>query len=63
MDKNNDFPSKPVSFWKTLPGILTALATLLTAIVGLIAGLNQLGIFERSSSSEAQPRRAEHARD
>lgn len=59
MDENIDSPSKRGSFWKTAPGVLTALATLLTAIVGLIAGLNQLGIFERSSSSEAQPRRAE----
>lgn len=34
-----------VSFWQTLPGILTALAALITAVAGLAAALSASGIF------------------
>ncbi len=40
MSTNND-----KSFFQTLPGILTATATLITAIVGLITVLNQVGLI------------------
>jgi hypothetical protein len=36
------------SFFQTLPGILTASATALTAITGLIIALNQVGFFRSS---------------
>jgi len=40
--------SKKPSFWKTLPGILTAAAGFTTAIAGLIVALNQAGLLKRS---------------
>jgi hypothetical protein len=33
------------SFFQTVPGILTAIATLLVAVSGLVAALNQIGFF------------------
>jgi hypothetical protein len=38
--------SKVQSWWQTLPGILTALATVITAIAGLITILYQTGFFK-----------------
>lgn len=32
-------------WWQTLPGVLKAAATLITAVTGLIIGLNQVGAF------------------
>jgi len=37
---------KPQSWWKTVPGILTAAAGFITAVSGLILALHQAGIFE-----------------
>jgi hypothetical protein len=37
------------SWWTTVPGILTALATTITAVGGLIAVLAQTGFLDRSS--------------
>lgn len=37
-------PPKP-GFWQTLPGILTAVAAVMTAVTGLIIGLAQAGII------------------
>lgn len=39
-------PDEPRSFWTTVPGILTGLAALLTAIGGLALALGQSGIFK-----------------
>lgn len=33
------------TWWQTLPGMLTAAATLITAVTGLIVGLNQAGVL------------------
>lgn len=44
-------PPKSQSWWQTLPGILTAVAAILTASTGLIMALNQAGVFSRASSS------------
>lgn len=46
-----DEPSKSQSWWQTLPGILTAVAAIITAITGLIVALNQAGGFSRESNS------------
>lgn len=46
-----DAPSKPQSWWQTLPGLLTAVAGIITATAGLIVALNQAGVF----SSESKP--------
>jgi hypothetical protein len=39
------------SFWKTLPGILTGIATLVTAIGGFIVILVQLGVFASAENT------------
>lgn len=46
-------PSKPQSWWQTLPGVLTALATIITAITGLIVALIQAGVFPQKGNSAA----------
>lgn len=38
-------PEEPKSFWSTIPGIITAIATLITAIGGFLVVLNQIGVF------------------
>jgi hypothetical protein len=42
---------KPQRWWSTLPGILTALAALITAMTGLVAALYQTGVL----GSKAKP--------
>ena len=41
------------SWWKTLPGVLTAVGALVTALMGGVVGLKQAGII----FSEGKPRR------
>jgi hypothetical protein len=38
---------RPPKWWQTVPGILTATAAIVTAVTGLIAALNQTGVFDR----------------
>lgn len=45
---------KDGSWWKTLPGIITGTATLLTAIGGLIMTLHQTGIIANANSPQSQ---------
>ncbi len=40
-----DDAEKKQSWWLTLPGILTAIGTFIGAITGLVAVLNQVGVF------------------
>lgn len=42
---------KSQSWWQTLPGVLTALAAIITASTGLFVALNNAGIFSRDSKS------------
>jgi hypothetical protein len=44
-------PDDSKSFFQTIPGILSAAATVLTAITGLIIALNQVGLFHSSPPS------------
>jgi len=44
---------KPTSWWMTLPGVLTALGALITAVTGLVLGLSQIGVFNTSSSDSS----------
>ncbi|MGH9840943.1 MAG: hypothetical protein ACREEM_19485 [Blastocatellia bacterium] len=37
---------KPQGWWQTLPGILTAIAAIITAVTGLIAVLYKTGVFD-----------------
>lgn len=52
MDKPPDPDQKKTNFWTSLPGILTGIAALVTAITGLTMGLLQHGVF---SSDRPQP--------
>ena len=40
------------SWWTTLPGLITAVATLLTAVGGLVAILNTAHFFDKTKTSE-----------
>lgn len=40
------------SFWKTIPGILTAIASLITAVGGFLLIVNQVGVCNRSKNTE-----------
>lgn len=42
------------SWWRTLPGVLTGLATTLTAIAGLIVAISQLDSDDTASGSETK---------
>ncbi len=44
-------PPKSQSWWQTLPGILTAVATFITASTGLIVALNNMGVFSNEAKS------------
>jgi hypothetical protein len=37
------------SFWKTVPGIITGLAAIITAVTGLVVALNGAGLFKESA--------------
>jgi len=43
------------SWWTTLPGMLTALAAIVTAVTGLLLGLNQIDLFKESAPDSASP--------
>lgn len=45
-DKKNDGEKKEKSFWGTLPGILTGIAAIVTAIGGLLVGLSAAGLLK-----------------
>ena len=47
--------SEHKSFWATLPGILTGLATVVTAVVGLIYALSEIGLVGTPGMMEPQP--------
>lgn len=38
---------QPQGFWRTIPGVLTAVATIITAVTGLLIAFGQLGLFEQ----------------
>src|SRR5216683_4094668 len=41
-----------VSWWRTLPGIVTAVAGAITAVTGLIIALNQAGLMSGTKGSQ-----------
>lgn len=53
--------SESKGWWQTLPGLLTAAATVITAVAGLLVALHQAGCFARNpqpsvqTSSESRP--------
>ncbi len=44
---------KPQNWWQTLPGLLTAIATIITAIAGLLGVLHQTDLFRPKSDQSA----------
>ncbi|MDQ0850523.1 hypothetical protein QFZ65_002461 [Arthrobacter sp. B3I9] len=44
---------KPTNWWATLPGVLTAVAAVITAVTGLLLGLGQLGLFDAAKPATA----------
>lgn len=55
-----DQDSKPKGWWQTLPGLLTAFATVITAVTGLLVALHQAGCFARSPQPVAQTQAEAH---
>ena len=49
-----DKESSPKGWWQTLPGVLTALAAIITAITGLLIAVHQAGFLGRSPQAPAQ---------
>src|SRR5215510_10382385 len=43
------------SFWRTLPGMLTAAAGIISATTGLVVALNQTGLFRSRTASASPP--------
>lgn len=50
-----DLESEPKGWWQTLPGLLTAVAGIVTALTGLLLAVHQMGCFDRSPVSQVQP--------
>lgn len=49
-------PEQPKQgWWHTVPGLLTAAAAFLAALTGLVAGLSQTGLFDRSREQVQPP--------
>jgi hypothetical protein len=46
---------KPQSWWSTLPGVLTAVAAVITAVAGLLAVLHQFRAFEHNDVPTPPP--------
>lgn len=42
------------SWWATLPGVLTGLAAVLSAVTGLVVAIDQLDLFSAAPSSEVE---------
>ncbi|MDE9449094.1 hypothetical protein J3R80_01255 [Aliiroseovarius sp. Z3] len=51
--KEEDSAKKPEekSFWKTVPGILTGIAAVVTAVATLLAAADKAGLFATDTSS------------
>jgi hypothetical protein len=49
------------SWWKTMPGVLTAIAGVLTAATGLIVGLHQAGLLNGEAVKPAPPQTEQQA--
>jgi hypothetical protein len=47
--------SKTQSWWQTFPGMLTAVAALITALTGLLVALHQAGLLDRRDTEEDAP--------
>lgn len=59
---SRDTQPESKSWWQTLPGVLTAVAALITAITGLLVAIHQAGWFNHANPDQAQntSRSADH---
>lgn len=48
MENKQESKSSPPSWWQTAPGVLTAIAALITATGGFLIVLNQIGCFDKT---------------
>jgi hypothetical protein len=46
--------SESKSWWQTIPGILTAVAAVITAVTGLVVALHQAGVLHRGASTQSE---------
>jgi len=51
------------NFWTTIPGIITGLAAIVTAITGLIVALNGAGLFNKSAAANKTSTEAKVKKD
>jgi hypothetical protein len=49
-----DAQSESKSWWQTLPGVLTAVAAVITALTGLLVAVHQTGWFDHRNKDQAQ---------
>ena len=55
MASAGDKDEKTSAFWTTLPGILTGIAAIVTAITGVTLGLLQYGVFGSKQGEHGKP--------
>jgi serine/threonine-protein kinase len=55
MGQNSDDAQRGTSFWKTIPGILTAISTLIGAVTGLVLAFHQIGFFKSVTPAPPSP--------
>ena len=56
-----DQDPKSKGWWQTVPGLLTAAATVITAATGLLVALHQAGCFAHNPQSAAQTQSESHS--
>jgi hypothetical protein len=51
---SGDAETESKGWWKTLPGLLTAAAAIITALTGLLVALHQTGLLNRTPPAQTQ---------
>jgi|SRR5579871_1956817 len=60
---SRDPESESKGWWRTLPGLLTAAAGIITALTGLLVAVHQTGFFDRSPQPVSETRSEPHPTD
>jgi hypothetical protein len=61
--ESNDKPAGSPNWWQTAPGIITAIAALMTASGGLLIAMNQVGCFDKNGSKNKEVLQSEKKDD
>jgi len=61
--ETNDKPVGSPNWWQTAPGIITAIAALMTASGGLLIAMNQIGCFDKNVSKNKEVLQSEKKED